>query len=374
MTSNWKNNVMTRLELLGIGSAKNRAFKANLEEALRQLGWDIPIEEISDIDRLLKYDISGIPALVVDGKVVFQRVVPSVEDIKIVLQVLMQPRRTNQSLKWITVPIDFSETAENALCYAIDLADRFGANVRVVHVEQPPADFGNALRFEAAGDSRLYKERLMKSLCDRYLRSRRDENGIPRVTVTSELVTGSIVDEIVRYSQDESTDLIVMGTTGEGGLFGRWFGSISTLVARRSACPVLLIPDGIRFKNYNRIVYASGQEPSEERVLQDIIDFAQPFTPAIYFVHIQEKKQHGANPEPDPQQGRIFRSNGLTFHLTTIESKDVTEGLAQFAEESRADLMVMSTTHRSFVEELFRKSTTRRMIFNTRIPLMILHF
>lgn len=373
MTSNWKNNVMTRLELLGIGSAKNRAFKANLQEALRQLNWEVPIEEVSDLDRLLRYDISGIPALVVDGKVVFQRVVPSVEDIKIVLQVLMQPRRTSDSIRWITVPIDFSETAENAFCYALDLAERFGASVRLVHVEQPPADFGNALRFEASGDSRPYKERLLTSLCERYLRSRVDASGLPRVEVTSELITGSVVEEIVRLSREESTDLVVMGTTGESGLFGRWFGGISTLVARRAACPVLLIPEGIRFKNYRNIVYASAQEPSEEQILQDIINFAHPFGPSIYFVHIQENK---LNPYQvlDMPEGRIFQSNGLTFHLTTIESQNVAEGLAQFAEESRADLMVMSTTHRNFVEELFRKSTTRRMIFNTRIPLMILHF
>ena len=51
-----------KLELLGIGASMDRQLKANLLQALWQLGLDIPVEEVREIDRLLESGGSGIPA------------------------------------------------------------------------------------------------------------------------------------------------------------------------------------------------------------------------------------------------------------------------------------------------------------------------
>jgi hypothetical protein len=127
----------TKLELLGIGSSKDRLLKANLLQALHELKLDIPITEVKNIDQLMKYDITGIPALVVNGKVVFQKVVPKVEDLKIVLNILLKKEGPKNDIKKIIVPTDFSETADNALQFAIDLAKKLDARVHVIHVHSP---------------------------------------------------------------------------------------------------------------------------------------------------------------------------------------------------------------------------------------------
>ena len=126
--------VTPKIELLGIGSVKNRALKANLEKALAELGVSFPVEEVKEVQQLLKYDIVGIPALVVDGKVIFQKVVPEVEDLKIVLNVLFNDAVKNFQIKNILVPTDFSDEAENTLKYALSLASVLKAKVNLVHV------------------------------------------------------------------------------------------------------------------------------------------------------------------------------------------------------------------------------------------------
>lgn len=369
MISNSADKKIAKLELLGIGSAKNREFKANLEEALRQLQLDIPIAEVRDINALLRYDISGIPALVVNGRVVFQRVVPSVEDIKIVLKVLLQKEKAaQQPVRRVVVPIDFSETAENAFRYALDMVEVLNVPVKVIHVHNA-SDLGQSLRLEeATPDESSYKVRLMKALQERYLTG--DKKGPSGVT--TEIIEGNVVEEICRLSEEEGT-LIIMGTTGEGGLLGRWFGSISAQAARRAKSPVLLVPRAVRFKGLGRMVYASNYHPTEEKVLPQLISFANPFGATVCFAHIEENELIPYHVRTD-SSGRVFHENGLTFQLTTIESQHVVEGLSRFTKEVEAEMLVMSTTRRNFIEELFHKSATRKMIFNTRIPLMILHF
>ncbi len=81
-----QNQQVLNLELLGIGSKRYLNFLDNLQKALTSLQLDIPINEIKDIHQILEYDIIGIPALCINGKFHFQTDVPSVEQLKGVLQ------------------------------------------------------------------------------------------------------------------------------------------------------------------------------------------------------------------------------------------------------------------------------------------------
>ena len=64
-----------------------------MEKALKELGLEFPIEEITDVDELTKSAISAIPALRVDGEVVIQSDVPEVEDLKILLKAFFESRK-----------------------------------------------------------------------------------------------------------------------------------------------------------------------------------------------------------------------------------------------------------------------------------------
>ena len=90
MTKNIHNiSPIIKLELLGIGSIRYLDVKARLEEAIAELGLDLSITEIKDIDHILENDILGIPALKVNNQIVFQNSVPTVEKIKAEIQAFL---------------------------------------------------------------------------------------------------------------------------------------------------------------------------------------------------------------------------------------------------------------------------------------------
>lgn len=84
-----ENNHLPRLKILGVGSSETRVLKANVKEALRQLSIDILVEEVERLEQLMEYDISGIPALVYGNQILFQKIIPSIEDLKRVFQNLL---------------------------------------------------------------------------------------------------------------------------------------------------------------------------------------------------------------------------------------------------------------------------------------------
>jgi len=135
------------------------------------------------------------------------------------------------AMQSVLIPIDFSETSQAALQYAIDLVRSFGARLFLLHVpgktgENFEADFPVG-RFESA-----MKERLGTLLNQKDLESLRPEFA---------LRIGTPAEEIVRYADARDVDLIIMGTHGRSGMAHLLMGSVAEHVVRAAPCPVLLV-------------------------------------------------------------------------------------------------------------------------------------
>jgi nucleotide-binding universal stress UspA family protein len=59
--------------------------------------------------------------------------------------------------------------------------------------------------------------------------------------VETQLIEGPPAPAILRVAAEESCDLIVIGSRGHGQLAGILLGSVSSVVAQRAACPVLIV-------------------------------------------------------------------------------------------------------------------------------------
>ena len=73
-----------------------------------------------------------------------------------------------------------------------------------------------------------------------------------KTKLSSELVYGSPVKELVTLSQSGAYDLIVMGTAGERSFGEIVFGSVSTHVSQQAFCPVLMVPKNHSFTKVKR--------------------------------------------------------------------------------------------------------------------------
>lgn len=73
---------MLPIKLIGIDHSRGlETLRTNLMVALESLGLNARISEITDVDEIISLDIYGIPALMLDEKVLFQKEVPTSEDI-----------------------------------------------------------------------------------------------------------------------------------------------------------------------------------------------------------------------------------------------------------------------------------------------------
>jgi nucleotide-binding universal stress UspA family protein len=139
--------------------------------------------------------------------------------------------------KVILVPTDFSERADSALDYAIDLARKLGAKITVMHAYLvTPLDVlegalvtteGAAERIEAAHGAAL----------DATIEKRKDRG----VELGRLLEEGEPRDSILAAAEEVGADLIVIGTHGRRGISRAVLGSVTEWVVRHATCPVLTV-------------------------------------------------------------------------------------------------------------------------------------
>lgn len=134
-------------------------------------------------------------------------------------------------IKKILVPTDFSDAAENALAYGLELAAKLGASVELVHAWQlsayasPSSDLAKAMEHDLARD--------LDDAARRHV-----SHGVP---LHRHLRLGIPYVEIVKAASELGCQLIVMGTTGKTGLEHFLLGSVAERIVRTAECPVLTV-------------------------------------------------------------------------------------------------------------------------------------
>jgi nucleotide-binding universal stress UspA family protein len=142
-------------------------------------------------------------------------------------------------LRRILVPVDFSPHAEQALKYGAALAEKFGAELYLLHVFQNLAVYQTEV-VSGAPPILPPVEQLTASARSELGRLVQSKN-LQRLAVHAEVVEGSPVEEIVAYAGERSIDLVVLGTHGRGWLAHALLGSVAEKVVRKAPCPVLTV-------------------------------------------------------------------------------------------------------------------------------------
>ena len=142
------------------------------------------------------------------------------------------------SFSVIVVPTDFSDHSLRALPYALGLAEKYGAEVKILYVNEPALQVSDmawvgvddgALKDEHVSEARKNMERIMRDQIP------------PEMSVETEVRSGDAVEEIIQFAEDAGADLIVMATHGRGGLSHILMGSTAEQVIRKASCPVLTL-------------------------------------------------------------------------------------------------------------------------------------
>ncbi len=274
-------------------------------------------------------------------------------------------------MKRILVPTDFSANARNALAYTRELAKLLEAEIILfhayhipyVHAEMPAGMYQTAID-EAQEETQNKLDELAKS----ELESAQEQH--VAYQVGSRL--GFAVETILSYAEEVEADMILMGTQGSNGLTDVILGSISSSVIERSNLPVMVIPDGCSFQPVENWLFATNYDVADVESFKQLLTLLKPLKASIQVVHIKT-----GGDEVEEQQASSFKQviqqevdyDAISFEV--IEADNVASGIEAYTKNQQVDGLALVKRKRNFLSSIFHSSTTKKLSFHSKVPLLI---
>lgn len=144
----------------------------------------------------------------------------------------------SEQITEILVPVDGSENSTRAALFGIDLAKAFGVGVRLFYVF--PAASIEIIGM--AGMSRSDIDQAAQAAPQKAFDLTHEALGVEvGVDVEQETSMGDPAEEVIRYTEDNSGAMVVVGRRGLSRMKSLMLGSVSDKVLRHAKTPVMVI-------------------------------------------------------------------------------------------------------------------------------------
>lgn len=143
----------------------------------------------------------------------------------------------------ILCPTDFSETAENALDYAIELANLYHVDIRLLHVKSSPYGKHNyGIIVETPEELEHHLEAYSLDKMNKLLASIENklEAGLGVKTV---IRSGGTTAQILEEASEQDVGMIVLASHHGAGTLHFLHANLAEELVHKAKCPVLVIKD-----------------------------------------------------------------------------------------------------------------------------------
>jgi nucleotide-binding universal stress UspA family protein len=289
-------------------------------------------------------------------------------------------------IRRILVPVDYSECSRFACRYAVKIACKLEAEIKLFHTYYSPAFDLIELAGAVQSQTQLREEVTVnleeseKIALESFLKEMQDfiaYNKLPDVKFSYELSPGVPEDEIVRYSETYCPDLVIMGTKGKGTGVGSIIGSVTAAVMNRLAFPVLAIPEKYTFigeENVKNLMYVTDFDESDFATLKSLMNITDQLHLDIQCVHIGDDPKSWDKVKMDGLMAYFAKAYGKTqVNYSFISQKNLLVDLDQLIRERGINILSLTAHRQSIFDKLFKPNITKKLFYHTSIPLLVFH-
>lgn len=272
----------------------------------------------------------------------------------------------------ILIPCDFSETSNNAMNYAIELAKNLSADLLLLHVAQLPvmnSEFG--LTSYAIPNNNAENKLLLEELANKI---KLEHSTISNIACYAEI--GNATDIIVEYSRNHDVTFTVMGISGHGNkLMKAFLGSTAVNVSKETVTPLIIVPPDVSYKRIGNVAFACDYDEHIESntSLLQVKALNAVLGSTLNVLHVVPEN-HALNIKESHIDSFVEHSLENANHKTfIITDNNVSEGLLEFVEYHDIDAIIIEPKKHSFFHNIFYPSITNEIAFYSPVPVITIH-
>ncbi|UJP63464.1 universal stress protein [Mongoliitalea daihaiensis] len=254
-------------------------------------------------------------------------------------------------MKTILVPYDFSTQAGFALNFATKLAEKTKNKLELLHVIELPTPTSFSSFGEAGGMSSETANIFMIELIDKRKKQMAELEETYKDAAfqfETKMVFGNPFAGIAKEIVDADADIVVMGSKGSSGIEEVLIGSNTEKVVRNAACPVLTIKSAILPDEIQQIVFASDFNEVPSNVVERLKASLAVIDATLHLVKINTPSMFEHSRVSTQKMEAFTKEFNLQVSSMKIyNAPSEEEGIVDYADDIKADMIAMATTGRT---------------------------
>lgn len=278
-------------------------------------------------------------------------------------------------MKKILLPTDFSQNADDALKYCMQLLGDSFAEIVLFHVISTADSLvavpeGTAIMMTQNIKEAKRNLAKLKVKANNYIKEFQNQN----IVVTTDFTIGDAGKSIISKASELESDVVIMGRRGGNYLLiDKLIGTVSSQVINASV-PVILVPGGYSFKEIDNIIFPTKLDRKDPYDLNTAMNIIGPNSPVVQCIHLVKNEEEKNKKEVKEFANYIIEHSPSVQTTFFIElSDDVSTTIDEYAASYDAELIVMPKKGKNFFERLITKNHIKEMLWITKRPIMIVN-
>lgn len=272
-------------------------------------------------------------------------------------------------MKKILVPCDFSEQALSAFRFASDIASRSKGEIHLINVVEVPVILDSALMPVMAYEQVLFKE--LQAAAEKQFNKLISKYGPKSGTVVSRVIFGPVYTMLLDYMDENSIDLVVMGTKGATGMQEIFIGSNTEKIVRKASVPVISIKKYVKGDSIKNIVFPNTlNTENQDALVSKVKDLQNFFKAKIHIVWINTPSNFTRD-SITLKRLNAFAKRYMFKDFTISVYNDPYEesGVTNFTNEIKGDMIAMGTHGRRGIAHLMTGSVAEDVVNHVDCPI-----
>ena len=276
-------------------------------------------------------------------------------------------------MKSILLPTDFSRNSMNAIYFAMNLFKEQECDFYVLNVQKASSFISDDM-MAVTSSATIYSTIVdaAKKSIENVISKIKAEFNNDKHSFYSLIDYDNFTDAINQVSENHSIDLILMGTKGASGLEKALFGSNTVHVIQRCDKPILAIPNGCKFSDLSKIVFATTNlKPFVIEELQTLKDFVDTYNSQLSILHIADQNHATYKAFDNSVLYDTYFEEAKHDYIDSI-SKDMFNEIHGYNLTNDTKMLVVKNKKHSFLGRLFSKHGLETLAFKIDIPFLVL--
>lgn len=276
-------------------------------------------------------------------------------------------------MKQILVASDFSNSASNAMVYALSLAKILQMEVAVIHAIHPTEGINNSTYNAIFIEDYYAKKRsALKEWAETF--SKNEEFASVKIKTVCDV--GFLRSVITKYVEYNSISFLVMGITGATGIKGI-VGSNASMAVTKMRIPTLIVPLERTLAVSPVITLATDYKTTklsvrDVKALNQILKSSNPRK--LEVLHISEKDMDAkAIKSGEKKLEKLLPLVEIHFNYVDDEDSKTSNGIIDFIEKNETDILCLVKRNQNIIYRLFASSTVNEILNKSIKAVLVLH-